>query len=303
MCQQQHALDLCVNSRVGGENFLSVCVFVRACVCVCVCLCVSQCVCTCVCVCAYLCMPSRACILSVAITACIGCLHLYIWSRSKSRHKAMQQAQTKCDEEPWKLYYWDPVKVLQGGPGRSEFIKLVLEEAGAPYTMVHNDVFKLFKGGEWQGYPAFAVPVIERGQLGSDDSGDDGVCVCVCANPPCVYVCVCVCVKPLCTCRCVHVCMCANVHARMLIYVCSNACTHVHMHVCVCVCVCVCVWEREREAGWWTDRQWDAFPLLQHVNSAANQSTVHPFLYPFKTSVVVQNCMQTCTMHHCVFAL
>ena len=66
-------------------------------------------------------------------------------------------------EEPWKVYYWPP-EVLQGGSGRSEFVKLVLEAAGVPYKMVHEKIFELFKGGQWQGYPAFAVPLIQRGK-------------------------------------------------------------------------------------------------------------------------------------------
>lgn len=67
-------------------------------------------------------------------------------------------------EEPWKLYYWPP-EVLQGGPGRAEFVRLIFEEARVPYKEVNENIFQLFKGGQWQGYPAFAVPLIQKGNL------------------------------------------------------------------------------------------------------------------------------------------
>lgn len=73
-------------------------------------------------------------------------------------------------EEPYKLYYWDPIR-LQGGPGRSEFIKLVLEEAGVAYRMVHDRVLELFKQDQWTGYPAFAVPLIQKGDFSLSQTG------------------------------------------------------------------------------------------------------------------------------------
>ena len=109
-------------------------------------------------------------------------------------------------KEPWKVYYWPP-EVLQGGSGRSEFVKLVLEEAGVPYKMVHEKTYELFKGGQWQGYPAFAVPLIQRGKQSYMYTSDFLLLIffksiffsfllwrvraCVRA---CVRVCVCVCV-------------------------------------------------------------------------------------------------------------
>ena len=68
----------------------------------------------------------------------------------------------------YELYYWP------GIPGRGEFIRLALEEAGAPYLDVAKDA-----GGEAQAvsqlqsvldstklpHPAFAVPVLKAGEL------------------------------------------------------------------------------------------------------------------------------------------
>ncbi|XP_076460332.1 glutathione S-transferase-like [Babylonia areolata] len=80
-------------------------------------------------------------------------------------------AGTGQGEDVYKVYYWDPQKVMQGGPGRSEFIKLVLEEAGVPYMMVHDKVLELFRQGQWTGYPVFAVPVIEKGGFSLSQTG------------------------------------------------------------------------------------------------------------------------------------
>lgn len=73
-------------------------------------------------------------------------------------------------EEPWKVYYW-PLEVLQGSYGLAEFVRLVFEEAGVPYKMVHDNIFQLFKGGQWTGYPASAVPLIQRGDFSLSQTG------------------------------------------------------------------------------------------------------------------------------------
>ncbi|KAK7110297.1 glutathione S-transferase P 1-like isoform X2 [Littorina saxatilis] len=73
-------------------------------------------------------------------------------------------------EEAWKLYYHS-LERLQGSYGRAEFVRLVLEEAGVSYKMVHDNIAQLFKGGEWQGYPAFAPPLIQRGDFSLSQTG------------------------------------------------------------------------------------------------------------------------------------
>lgn len=65
-------------------------------------------------------------------------------------------------EEPWKLYYYDK-QLLQGGPGRAGFVRLMFEEAGVPYIEENERIYQLFRGGEWKGYPTFAPPLIQRG--------------------------------------------------------------------------------------------------------------------------------------------
>ena len=70
--------------------------------------------------------------------------------------------------EPYELYYW-PIL-----PGRGEFVRLVLEEAGVPY----RDVARLpeedgggfkpllaFMQGERPGQPAYAPPILVHGEL------------------------------------------------------------------------------------------------------------------------------------------
>ena len=70
--------------------------------------------------------------------------------------------------EPYELYYW-PVL-----PGRGEFVRLVLEEAGAPYVDVarlpeeEGGGFKpllAFVHGERPGQPAYAPPILVHGDL------------------------------------------------------------------------------------------------------------------------------------------
>jgi glutathione S-transferase len=69
---------------------------------------------------------------------------------------------------PYELYYWPDI------PGRGEFVRLVLEEAAAPY----RDVGRLpaeqgggmksvvaFWAGEREGHPVFAPPVLKQGEL------------------------------------------------------------------------------------------------------------------------------------------
>lgn len=69
---------------------------------------------------------------------------------------------------PYDLYYWPDI------PGRGEFVRLVLEEAGTPY----RDVGRLpaeqgggvgpvvaFWAGKREGHPVFAPPVLVQGEL------------------------------------------------------------------------------------------------------------------------------------------
>lgn len=59
----------------------------------------------------------------------------------------------------WYLYYW------AGFPGRGEFIRLIFEEAGVPYSEV-NDGTKLYNEiitGQLDLFPHFAPPVIKKG--------------------------------------------------------------------------------------------------------------------------------------------
>lgn len=70
--------------------------------------------------------------------------------------------------EPYKLYYWP------GLPGRGEFVRLVLEVAGAPYVDVARQpeaegggipaILGLLQHGS-SGQPAFAPPILMRGDL------------------------------------------------------------------------------------------------------------------------------------------
>ena len=52
---------------------------------------------------------------------------------------------------PYELYYWPNI------PGRGEFVRLVLEEAGASYRDVGRQPA--------EGYPVFAPPVLKHGEL------------------------------------------------------------------------------------------------------------------------------------------
>jgi glutathione S-transferase len=61
--------------------------------------------------------------------------------------------------DKWELYYW-PVA------GRGEFIRLIFEEAGIPYTDISDvSVIKdVVMQGKLPGYPGFAPPVIKKGK-------------------------------------------------------------------------------------------------------------------------------------------
>ena len=70
--------------------------------------------------------------------------------------------------DPYELYYWP---VLQG---RGEFVRLVLEEAGAPYVDVarlpedQGGGFKpllAFMHGDRPGQPAYAPPILVHGEV------------------------------------------------------------------------------------------------------------------------------------------
>lgn len=69
---------------------------------------------------------------------------------------------------PYQLYYWPNI------PGRGEFVRLVLEEAGAPYVDVGRQTKEegggieaviAFYAGKSQGHPVFAPPVLKHGEL------------------------------------------------------------------------------------------------------------------------------------------
>jgi glutathione S-transferase len=68
----------------------------------------------------------------------------------------------------YELYYWPNI------PGRGEFVRLVLEEAGAPYTDVGRlpreeggglEAVVEFYAGRSPGHPVFAPPVLKLGDL------------------------------------------------------------------------------------------------------------------------------------------
>lgn len=70
--------------------------------------------------------------------------------------------------EPYELYYWPNI------PGRGEFVRLVLEEAGVPYVDVARQPRKqgggmeavlAFYAGKHAGHPVFAPPVLKQGDL------------------------------------------------------------------------------------------------------------------------------------------
>jgi glutathione S-transferase len=67
---------------------------------------------------------------------------------------------------PYLLYYWPEI------PGRGEFVRLVLEDAGAPYVDVgrseeHGGVGAVvaYWEGRADGHPVFAPPVLKHGEL------------------------------------------------------------------------------------------------------------------------------------------
>ncbi len=69
---------------------------------------------------------------------------------------------------PYELYYWPNI------PGRGEFVRLVLEEAGAPYVDVARqsrgegggiEAVVAFYAGRHEGHPVFAPPVLKQGDL------------------------------------------------------------------------------------------------------------------------------------------
>jgi len=69
---------------------------------------------------------------------------------------------------PYELYYWPEI------PGRGEFVRLVLEDAGAPYVDVARrprregggvEAVVAFYGGQSAGHPVFAPPVLKQGEL------------------------------------------------------------------------------------------------------------------------------------------
>ncbi|KAH3692805.1 hypothetical protein DPMN_194557 [Dreissena polymorpha] len=64
--------------------------------------------------------------------------------------------------DEWILYYYPRF------PGRAEFVRLVFVEAGVPWKECGLDgpsVWKLICGGEMPGYPHFAPPVLQKGDL------------------------------------------------------------------------------------------------------------------------------------------
>jgi glutathione S-transferase len=69
---------------------------------------------------------------------------------------------------PYELYYWPEI------PGRGEFVRLVLEEAGVAYRDVGReeraqgggvDAVLAFYEGRNEGHPVFAPPVLKHGDL------------------------------------------------------------------------------------------------------------------------------------------
>ena len=64
----------------------------------------------------------------------------------------------------YELYYWPSI------PGRGEFVRLVLEEAGVPWVDVGRqaggmEAVLAFYEGEHGGHPIFAPPVLKQGEL------------------------------------------------------------------------------------------------------------------------------------------
>lgn len=67
------------------------------------------------------------------------------------------------EADMYDLIYWS------GIPGRGEFVRLVLEEAGAPYRDVGreegDEAVAAWLYGQGSGYPAFAPPILQHGDL------------------------------------------------------------------------------------------------------------------------------------------
>jgi len=69
---------------------------------------------------------------------------------------------------PYELYYWPSI------PGRGEFVRLVLEEAGVPWIDVGRrpreegggmEAVAAYWAGKSAGHPVFAPPVLKQGEL------------------------------------------------------------------------------------------------------------------------------------------
>ena len=69
---------------------------------------------------------------------------------------------------PYELYYWPEI------PGRGEFVRLVLEEAGVPWVDVGRlpreqgggvEAVVAYWAGRSEGHPVFAPPVLKQGEL------------------------------------------------------------------------------------------------------------------------------------------
>ncbi|KAF8071007.1 Beta-carotene ketolase [Scenedesmus sp. PABB004] len=76
--------------------------------------------------------------------------------------RAMAAGAPASGEDPWRLWYWPGIK------GRGEYVRLVLEEAGAAYEDVGvREGFKAVAAFCWEGgnegFPVRAPPVLQRG--------------------------------------------------------------------------------------------------------------------------------------------
>lgn len=58
----------------------------------------------------------------------------------------------------WELYY-HPLA------GRGEFVRLLFEESGVPFTEINDNIRPKIMEGGIGGYPAYAPPVIRKGKL------------------------------------------------------------------------------------------------------------------------------------------
>ena len=84
---------------------------------------------------------------------------------SRRRHSARSGRRGAA---PYELYYWPNI------PGRGEFVRLVLEESGAPWVDVGRrprekgggiEAVIAFYAGRNEGHPVFAPPVLKHGAL------------------------------------------------------------------------------------------------------------------------------------------